>query len=77
MEKVSWTDRVKHEGVLRRVKEKMIILPTMVRRKANSIDHIMRGNFFLKHVIKGKVEGKRILWRRRKQLRDDFKEKKM
>jgi len=62
------TDRVKHEGILPRVKEKRNILPTMVWRKANSIDHIMRRNSFLKHVIEGKVEGKRILWRRHKQL---------
>ena len=39
-EKISWSDRVRNEDVLRRVKEERNILHTMKRRKANWIGHI-------------------------------------
>jgi hypothetical protein len=61
------------------VKEERNIVHTIKRRKANWIGHILRRNCLLKHVIKGKLEeriemtGRR--GRRRKQLLDDFKEK--
>jgi hypothetical protein len=57
MEKVSWTDRVRNEEVLHRVKEERNILHTIKRRKANWIGHILRRNCLLKHVIEGKLEG--------------------
>jgi hypothetical protein len=80
MEKISWTDRVRNEFVLHRVKEERNILHTTKRRKANWIGHILRRNCFLKHVIEGKLErriettGRR--GRTRKQLLDDLKEQK-
>jgi hypothetical protein len=76
MEKISWTDRVRNEEVLHRVKEERNILHTIKRRKANWIGHILRRNCLLKHVIEGKLEGKtETQGRRRKQLLDDLKEK--
>jgi hypothetical protein len=79
MEKISWTDRVRNEEVLRRVKEERNILHTIKRRKANWIGRILRRNCFLKHVIEGKLEGRIEMTgrrgRRRKQLLDDLKEK--
>jgi hypothetical protein len=56
MEKVSWTNRVRNEEVLHRVKEERNVLHTVKRRKANWIGHILRRNCLLKHVIDGKVE---------------------
>jgi hypothetical protein len=80
MEKISWTDRVRNEEVLHRVKEERNILHTINRRKANWIGHILRRNCLLKHVIKGKLEGRIEMagrrGRRRKQLLDDLNEKK-
>jgi hypothetical protein len=58
MEKISWTDRVRNEEVLHRVKEERNILHTIIRRKANWIGHILRRNCLLKHVIEGKLEGR-------------------
>jgi hypothetical protein len=78
-EKISWTDRVRHEEVLHRVKEERNILHKIKRRKANCIGHILRRNCLLKHVIEGKLEGRvemtGIRGRRCKQLLDDLKEK--
>jgi hypothetical protein len=79
MEKISWTDRVRNEEVLHRVKEERAILHKIKRRKANWIAHILRRNCLLKHVIEGKLEGRTDMTgrrgRRRKQLLDDLKEK--
>jgi hypothetical protein len=79
MEKISWTDRVRNEEVLHRVKEERNIVHTINRRKANWICHILRRNCLLKHVIEGKIEGRiemtRRRGRRRKQLLDGLKEK--
>ena len=43
--------------VLQRVKEERNILRAIKRRKSNWIDHILRTNCRLKHIIEGKVEG--------------------
>jgi hypothetical protein len=79
LEKISWTDRVRNEDVLQRVKEERNILHTIKRRKANWIGHILRRNCLLKHMIEGKLEGRIEMTgrrgRRRKQLLDDLKEK--
>jgi hypothetical protein len=56
---ISWPDRVRNEEVLHRVKEERIILHTIKRRKAKWISHILRRNCLLKHVIEGKIEGRR------------------
>jgi hypothetical protein len=72
MEKISWTDRVKNEAVLHRVKEERNILHTIRRRKANWIGHVLRRNCLLRHIIKGKITGTRRRGRRCKQLLDDL-----
>jgi hypothetical protein len=55
MEKISWTDHVRNEEVLHRVKEQRNILHT-VEKKANWNGHILRGNCLLEHDIDGKIE---------------------
>jgi hypothetical protein len=42
MEKISWTDNVRNEEVLRRVKEQRNILHEISKRKTNWIGHILR-----------------------------------
>jgi len=42
MEKISWTDHVRNEDVLLRVKEKRNILHEIHKQKANWIGHILR-----------------------------------
>jgi hypothetical protein len=49
MEKISWTDHVTNEEVLRRVMEKRNILHTVKRNKVNLIGHILRGSCLLTH----------------------------
>jgi hypothetical protein len=78
LEKISWTDRVRNEEVLHRVKEERNILHKE-GRKANWICHILRRNCLLKHVTEGKRGGRLQTTGRRggrcKQLLGDLKEK--
>ena len=71
----SWTDRVRKDEVLQRVKGERNILHTVRRKKANWIGHILCRNWFLKHVIDGRKRGRIEVTgrqrRRRKQLRDN------
>jgi hypothetical protein len=55
MEKISWTDGVRNEEVLHRVKEERNILHTVKRRKGKWIGHISRRNCLLKRFIERKI----------------------
>jgi hypothetical protein len=57
MEKISWTEHMRNEEVLLRVKEHRDILHKINKRKVNWIGHILRRNCFLRQVIKGKIIG--------------------
>jgi hypothetical protein len=79
MEKISWTDRVRNEEVLPRVKEQRNILHEISKRKAKWIGHILCRNCLLQRVIQGKINGgieatgRRR--RRRRKLLNDLKER--
>ena len=51
-EKISWTDHMRNEEVLLKVKEQRNILPEISKRKANWIGHILPRNCLLQRVIK-------------------------
>jgi len=51
MEKISWTDHVRKEEVLLRIKEQRNILHEISKRKANWIGHILRRNYLLQRAI--------------------------
>jgi len=57
MEKIIWTDHVRNEDVLLRVKEQRNILHEIRKRKANWIGHILRRNCLLQRVIEEKIQG--------------------
>jgi len=54
MEKNSWTDHVRNEKILLRVKEQRNILHEISKRKANWIGHILHRNCILQRVIEKK-----------------------
>jgi hypothetical protein len=78
MEKISWTDSVRNEKVLHRVKEERNIIHTIKRKKANCIGHILGRDCLLKHTriiedeIEGEIQVKGRQSRRCKQLPDDL-----
>jgi hypothetical protein len=79
MEKIIWTDHVRNEEVLLRVKEQRHILHEICKRKANWISHILRRNCLLQRVIEGKIQwGIEVTGRqrrRRRKLLDDLKKR--
>ena len=79
MEKISWTDLVRNEDVLLRVKEQRNILHEIRKRKANWIGHILRRNCLLQLVTEGKIQRELEVTgrqgRRRRKLLDDLKER--
>jgi hypothetical protein len=79
LEKISWSDRVRNEEVLLRVREDRNIVQRIKRRKTNWIVHILRRNCLPKHVtevnIEGRIEMSGRRGRRRKQLLNDLTEK--
>jgi hypothetical protein len=79
MEKISWSDHVRNEEVLLRVKEQRNILHEIRKRKANWIGHILRRNCLLLRVTEGKIKGGIEVTgrqgRRRTKLLDDLKER--
>ena len=76
MEKISWTDHVRNEQVLLRVKKQRNILHEISKWKANQIGHILRRNCLLQRVIDGKIKGEMEVTgrrgRRRRKLMDDL-----
>jgi hypothetical protein len=79
MEKISWTDHVRNEEVLLRVKEQRNILHKIRKRKTNWINHILDRNCLLQRVIEGKIKGGIEVTgrrgRRSSKLLDDLKER--
>jgi hypothetical protein len=79
MEKISWTDGVRNEDVLQKVKVEWNILQTRKGGNSDWIGDILRANWLLKRVIEGKLEGRIEVrggrGRRLKQLLDGLKEK--
>jgi hypothetical protein len=53
---ISWTDCVKNEEVLQRIKEERNFLHTIKRGLANCIGHLLCRNYLLR-VTEGKKEG--------------------
>jgi len=51
-----FTDRVRNEEVLHRVKKERNILQTVESSKTNWIGHILRRNCLLKHVFVGQIK---------------------
>jgi hypothetical protein len=79
MERIIWTDHVRNEEVLLRVKEQRNILHEISKRKANWIGYILCRNCLLQQVIVGNIkEGIEVTGRqgrRHRKLLDDLKKR--
>jgi hypothetical protein len=79
MKKINWTDHVRKEDVLLRVKEQRNILHEMRKRKAKWIGHILCRNCLLQRVTEGTIQGgievTRRQGRRRRKLLNELNER--
>src|SRR5215475_12429858 len=79
MEIISWTDHVRNEAVLLRVKVQRNILHEIRKRKVNWIGHILHRNCLLQRVTEGKIQGGIEVTGRQgrcRKLLNDLKERK-
>ena len=60
MERVKWTDKIKHAVVLERVGEGRIMLELIRKRKRNWLGHWLRRNCLLKDALEGMVNVKKF-----------------
>jgi len=58
IERISWTDKVSNEKVLRRVGEEWSLTEMLERRRKNWIRQMLRGNGLLREVWKEEWKGK-------------------
>ena len=65
MGKISWTERVSNDEVLRIVGEERMLIKTCKERQKKWMGHILRHDGLLKDVIEGRLEGKRPRGRKR------------
>jgi len=73
MEKLNWTDHVRNEEVLLKVKEQRNIIHEISKQKTNWIGHILCRNCLLQRVIERKIKGGiEVTGRRRRKLLDDL-----
>jgi hypothetical protein len=61
MEKMRWTDHVRNEEILYRVKEDRNIIHTIKRSKGNWFGHILCRNCLLQHLKDGMIQGREKL----------------
>ena len=73
MGKISWTERVSNDEVLRIVGEESTLIKTCKERQKKWIGHILRHDGLLKDVIEGRLEGKRLRGRKRIMMLDSNK----
>ena len=73
MEKIKWSEKVTNEQVHERIGEKRTLLNNILRRKVNSIDHILRRNCFLCDVIEGQMTKVKGIGKRRTQFLDHLR----
>ena len=73
MEKISWTEKISNEEVLKRIGEERQLMSLIRTRKRKWIGHSIRGEGLLKEVIKERMEGKRTRGRTQKGMLDKLK----
>uniref|UniRef100_A0A2A4J795 Reverse transcriptase domain-containing protein n=1 Tax=Heliothis virescens TaxID=7102 RepID=A0A2A4J795_HELVI len=76
MLRISWTQRIKNETVLRRVHMPRKLMPIIKKRKIEYLGHVLRHDRYglLQLIMMGKVEGKRPAGRRRKSWLRNIRE---
>ena len=70
--KISWTDKISNEEVLRRVGEERHLMNLLRNRKKIWIGHVLRGEGLMREVIEGRMYGKRSRGRPRTKMFDDL-----
>ena len=68
MEKISWTEHITNEEVLKRVDESRSLLQVIRERQHKWIGHILRGDSMLTMILEGRLKGRKTRGRPRDML---------
>ena len=74
LKRISWTDKVTNEEVLRRVNAKRQVIPTIKMRKTAYFGHMIRRDDIQRQLLEGKIEGTRSRGRPRIEWTDNISE---
>ena len=74
MEKISWTEKMTNEAVLKIVEDKQRMVEVIIQRKKNWIGHVVRSDGLLREIIEEKMDGKRSRERPRIGMLDELRE---
>ena len=74
MEKISCTEKITNEAVLKIVGERQVMVDVIIQRKKNWIGHVVRGDGLLGEVLEGKMDGKGPRGRSRIDMLDEVKD---
>ena len=69
MERPKWTEKIKKYSCAGKSSRRKIMLEMIKKRKRNWLGHRLRRNCLLKDDLEGMVNGKKVLCRRRYQMR--------
>ena len=72
--RLSWTDRVSNEEVLRRVDQQRSLLKIIRRRQMEFLGHVIRREKLEHLSLTGMIEGRRVRGRQRKKFLDSIME---
>jgi hypothetical protein len=72
LEKISWTEKLTNEEVLKRVGEERQLVQLLRNRQKKWIGHVLRGDGLMKEVMEGRMEGKRGRGRPRAGMLDNL-----
>ena len=77
MEKISRTEKVSNEEVLRKTSEERSLIKAIKERQARWLGHVFRHDGLLNTIIEGRLLGKRSRGRPRKGILDNIKERRL
>ena len=74
MLRISWTNRITNEEVLRRIGMQRTLVKEIRKRQLNFLEHILRKEKIEHLCLTGKIEGRRARGRQRKKYLDSILE---
>ena len=74
MKRISWTDKITNDDVLKKVNAKRYIIPSLKLRKITYFGHMIRRDNIQRLLLEGRMEGKRSRGRPRAEWIDNIRE---
>lgn len=73
LQSIKWTDKIKSDQVLERVKEGKCMLHAVMKMKVDWLGHILKTKSILKVITKGRIIGKTSRGRKKHEMLTDLR----